>query len=324
MMSLWCARLTFLDRIHFGSLGVGLESIEETLHSDSLYSALCHAWSTLFGADDLRRVIARFFSAPPFLLSSAFPYWQETFFLPKPMTRLPGFADAATRQADGKLLKETTYLPRELFVAWIQGHTFPLEQIATANSLIARMAHRELIPRVALGRDSAMSEIFHVGVLRFAPEGGLYFLIRLQDDTLAPNLRAALHLLGEMGVGGERTYGLGRFTVRLEPADAPWMALEVKAGPRHLTLALFCPPPEDLDRLDEACAYGLIERKGWIHSPYTYRQLKRKSVTMFAEGSVFAQALAGQVLDVTPAAWDRASSHPIYRFALPFYVGVQS
>jgi CRISPR-associated protein Csm4 len=322
-MSLWCARLSFLDRVHFGSLGVGLESVEETLHSDSLYSALCHAWAACFGADDLTELIARFQSSPPFLLASAFPYLRESFFLPKPMTRPAGFADETTRQEYGKVLKATTYLSRELFVAWIQGVGFSPAQIEEVTPLVAQIFQRELIPRVALGRENAMSEIFHVGVVRFAPEGGLYVLIRLHDEAILPKLRTAFEFMGEMGVGGERTYGLGRFTVELTLADAAWRAFEEERGPRYLTLSLSCPRAEDLLRLDERCAYGLIERKGWIHSPYIYRQLKRKSVVVFAEGSVFSQALSGQVLDVTPAVWERAASHPIYRFALPFYVGVQ-
>lgn len=322
-MSLWCAKFSFLDRVHFGSLGVGLESVEETLHSDSLYSALCHAWAACFGGDDLKELIARFQSSPPFLLSSAFPYLRETFLLPKPMTRPAGFADETMRQEYGKVLKATTYLPRELFVGWIQDMAFPPTQIEEVPPLVAQVFQKELIPRVALGRENAVSAIFQVGVVRFARNGGLYVLIRLHDEVMLPKLRTALELLGEMGVGGERTYGLGRFMVELAPAGAAWQVFEEERGPRYLTLSLSCPNAEDLQRLDERCAYGLIERKGWIHSPYTYRQLKRKSVVMFAEGSVFSQALSGQVLDVTPTVWERAGSHPIYRFALPFYVSVQ-
>jgi CRISPR-associated protein Csm4 len=322
-MSLWCVRLSFLDRVHFGSLGVGLESIEETLHSDSLYSALCHAWVARYGADDLADLIARFQSVPPFLLSSAFPYLRETFFLPKPMTHPPGFADENTRQEYGKILKDVAYFPRNLFVDWIHGAAFATEQLAEVPSLLAQVFYRELIPRVALGRENAVSEIFHVGVIRFTPEAGLYILLHLGDETMLAKLLAAFELLGELGVGGERTYGLGRFTAEFTPADEVWQALVETDGPRYLTLSLSCPSAEDLRRLDERCAYGLIERKGWIHSSYTYRQLKRKSVAMFSEGSVFTHAMTGQVLDVTPAAWEPASSHSIYRFALPFYVGIE-
>ncbi len=195
-----------------------------------------------------------------------------------------------------------------------------MTELGKAAELVSRVYHKTLIPRVALGRENNRSEIFHVSLLRFAKNAGLYFLLRLADETLLPQLRAALALLGELGLGGERAYGLGRFTVQLVQADAAWNFLADGEGPRVLTLALFCPPEPDLDLIDETCSYGLIERKGWIHSPFTYRQLKRKTVVMFTAGSVFSHPLQGQVLDVTPAAWDVASSHPIYRFGLPFFV----
>lgn len=322
-MSLWCVRLSFLDRVHFGSLGVGLESVEEVLHADSLYSALCHAWSAHFGASDLTALIDRFRQEPPFLFSSTSPFINDIFFLSKPMTPPPGFEQAETRLEYGKKVKKAAYLTRAHFSAWVQGRPFPFVELEKAAELLQQVSHKELIPRVALGRENNRSEIFHVGVLRFAGNAGLYFLMRLVDETLLPQLRAALSLLGEMGLGGERAYGLGRFTVQIEQADSGWDFLEGQAGARVLTLSPFCPPASDLDVVDETCSYGLVEKKGWIHSPFTYQQLKRKTVVMFTAGSVFSCSLKGQVLDVTPAAWDVESSHPVYRFALPFFIPVQ-
>lgn len=322
-MSLWCVRLLFTDRVHFGRLGVGLESVEEILHADSLYSALCHAWSACFGVDGLVTLIDRFRQDPPFLFSSTFPFLDEAYFLPKPMTPPPGFEQKETRLEHGKEIKKTEYLTSEQFSAWVQGGTFPFKELTETTMRLQRVFHKDLIPRVALGRDNNRSEIFHVGVLRFARSAGLYFLARFVDEAFLPQFRTALSLLGEMGLGGERAYGLGRFTPHLEPADSSWNFLEKEAGSRVISLAPFCPPALDLDLVDETCSYGLIERKGWIHSPFTYQQLKRKTVVMFTVGSVFARPLRGQVLDVTPAAWDVTSSHPIYRFALPFFVPVR-
>jgi CRISPR-associated protein Csm4 len=319
-MSVWYVRLFFVDRVHFGSLGVGLESVDEILHSDSLYSALCHAWSARFGASNLTALLDRFLHDPPFLFSSAFPFLDDTFFLPKPLTPPPGFEQMEMRREHETRVKEAEYLTREHFSAWIHDRPFSFEELEQASQRVQCASHKTLIPRVALGRENNRSEIFHVAILRFARNAGLYFLLRLADETLLPQLRAALALLGEMGLGGERAYGLGRFTVHIERADSTWDFLEAGEGSRVLTLALFCPPESDLDLVDETCSYGLIERKGWIHSPFTYRQLKRKTVVMFTAGSVFSRPLQGQVLDVTPAAWDVASSHPIYRFGLPFFV----
>lgn len=322
-MSLWRARLSFLEGVHFGRLEVGLESVEETLHSDSLYSALCHAWSALFGADDLTGLIGRFQKEPPFLISSAFPYSSSSFFLPKPLTRAPGFEEEKTRQEYGKDLKKAEYVPLEVFASWVRGEPFPPEVIKEWKAVLKRASQKSLVPRVALGRENAVSEIFHVGVLRFAKDSGLYFLIRLYDENLQSKLRAGLSLLGEMGLGGERTYGLGRFTVEMEQTDVGWDFLGKEGGPQYLTLSLFSSTNSDLELVDESCSYALIDRKGWIHSAYTYQQFKRKTVVMFTEGSVFSRPLAGQVIDVTPKEWNAAASHPVYRFALPFFVSVQ-
>src|SRR5262245_29923565 len=220
IMSLWCVRLLFTDRVHFGRLGVGLESIEEVLHADALYSALCHAWSARFGADDLAGLIKRFQQEPPFLFSSAFPFLNDTFFLPKPMTPPPGFEQTEVRLEHGKEVKKTDYLRHEQFSVWVQGGRFPFAELTETAMSLQHVFQKDLIPRVALGRENNRSEIFHVGVLRFARSAGLYFLVRFADEALLPQFRAALSLLGEMGLGGERAYGLGRFTSHIELADS--------------------------------------------------------------------------------------------------------
>src|SRR5207249_4320470 len=161
IMNLWCVRLFFTDRVHFGKLGVGLESVEEILHADSLYSALCHAWSARFGANDLTTLIDRFRHDPPFLFSSAFPFLDDTFFLPKPMSPPPGFEQVETRREHGKEVKEVEYLTREHFAAWVQGRPFPFAELEEAAKLLQRVYHKDLIPRVALGREDNRSEIFH-------------------------------------------------------------------------------------------------------------------------------------------------------------------
>jgi len=173
---------------------VGLESVEENLHADSLYSALCHAWSACFGARDLTTLIDRFRQDPPFLFSSAFPFLNDVLFLPKPMTPPPGFEQMEARREYGKEVKAAEYLTHEHFTAWIEGRSFSFDELSKATELLQGAFYKTLIPRVALGREKNRSEIFHVGVLRFARNAGLYFLMRLADAAFLPQLRAALSL----------------------------------------------------------------------------------------------------------------------------------
>jgi CRISPR-associated protein Csm4 len=58
-------------------------------------------------------------------------------------------------------------------------------------------------------------------------------------------------------------------------------------------------------------SYELQERGGWITSPTAGNmQLRRQSVQMFMEGSIFSECPAGQLANVTPK---QGSKHPIYR-----------
>ena len=71
---------------HFGQRGVGIEETEPLARSDTIFSALCHNWLMLYGEKELEALLARFLDGdPPFLLSSAFPYAGEVYFLPRPL-----------------------------------------------------------------------------------------------------------------------------------------------------------------------------------------------------------------------------------------------
>jgi CRISPR-associated protein Csm4 len=61
-------------------------------------------------------------------------------------------------------------------------------------------------------------------------------------------------------------------------------------------------------------SYVLQQRGGWIASPSSGRQLRRQSVNMFAEGSVFPVEPEGKLADVTPGNFDQTPhGHKVYR-----------
>ena len=147
---------------------------------------------------------------------------------------------------------------------------------------------------------------------------GLYFLVRFLEDMpdLEQNLQAALHFLGEEGMGGERSIGAGRFQVQWQRLPDLWQSLiAFDGGSHHGLISLFWEPSLDAHFLDGA-SYALQERGGWVTSPFSGRQTRRQSVQMFTEGSVFATPPQGRLADVTPAEFIRNGQydpHPIYR-----------
>lgn len=135
----------------------------------------------------------------------------------------------------------------------------------------------------------------------------------------------SLSLLGELGLGGERSSGLGKFKLTWEDADDEWNRLLLFEGNGCLCVSLF--HPEDLDIIADTvngASYALLERRGWFLSPFSRKQYKRKTVTMFAEGSVFAKKIAGHLVPVAPEIWIKEGNpHPIYRYGYAFTIPVK-
>ncbi len=300
-------KLRFRAPLHIGSSTLSEEDTYDYAPSDTLFSALCHAYLGAFGTRDLEELLGRFDGSPPFLISSAFPYHGDTLFLPLPRIKAPRRAEGEERSAK-KLLKETSWIPLESFSALLRGGDLDLPK-----GLGAKLPTKELLPRVALDRESSGSSIYYVCRSVFPDGGGLWTLLDLKDESLEPRLRKTFHLLGDMGIGGERTMGCGFFEPEFEAVPEGLSNLLGGAGP-YITLSRVSPAPEQADRADR---YALVESRGWMSSP-TGIQRKRKSAWFFAEGSSFTERVSGKLLNVTPADFQE---HEIYRYGYGMYVG---
>ncbi len=300
---------------------------------------------------------------PPFRLSSTFIYsvsWQgETpcfdYYLPKPLG-LPKNYPQGNDLYFAKTYRKLNYLPLDVWQRWYQGEGFTdrdrAELIAAtqanpnksgalyqAGTFDYKTTYRiQQIPKVAIDRTSRTTNFYHTGFVQFQwqepKKSGLYFLIHFPtaDSTLEPNLksnlesnlRAALELLGEDGIGGERSSGAGRFESEWLPLPQRWKKLiQFAATPtHHCLLSLFWSNEKtELDQLvpqDEStnqASYEIQERGGWITSA-TGHQRRRQMVRMFAEGSVFPQPPRGKLADVTPPGFYTPQTHRIYRSGL--------
>src|SRR5262249_33702919 len=149
---------------------------------------------------------------------------------------------------------------------------------------------------------TSASEIWHLGEVKLSPGVGLWFAVVFHPDhgeALRHKFEACLRVLGDTGLGGERSAGRGLFTWEYAgEATLP----DVETADRFITLAPLCPKdPEQLVSLTgEAAAYDLLPRRGWVTSPEA-SNLRRKMVWMFAEGSVLTgnpEPRAGRLVNV--------------------------
>ncbi len=193
-------------------------------------------------------------------------------------------------------------------------------------------------PKIAVDRVNAATNLYHTGFVQFNWDqpnneirslAGLYFLLEFpeEDKSLETNLHAALLLLGEEGVGGRRSSGAGRFEIEWEsslPKDWQNILNPPKDITHYCAISLFW--DDDLsilsDLITDQCSYEIQERRGWIAGSPSGHNLRRKSVQMFLEGSVFPfphQPL-GKLADVTPGGF---KDHKIYRNGIALSIPIK-
>ncbi len=305
-------RLVFPGGVHLGTREGALEGTDSMIRSDTLYSAFFNGYRLLYGKSELEALLKRFLGPGiPFLFSSAYPFWGDRFYLPVPKNQILG-----EKRAQKILLVETG--------AWsrlIRGES--LEDLLAGGAVDALPRSTDPhnpekptvpwkkidLPRVSPNRISNQSEqYFHCSELRFQDNAGLYFLVRCNQPEVKPRVEAVWRLLADEGLGGDRTVGKGLFHYP-RPEKLILDAPDAAAG--WTALSLYYPGDGEWTRLHEGF-YDLIERRGYMFSK-DGRSLRRKTVTMFTEGSVFPGAAnrAGAMVDVTPELFKEV--HDVFR-----------
>jgi CRISPR-associated protein Csm4 len=332
-MKTYLYRLKFKSPVHFGASGIGLENSLYRLTSDSIFSALLNSFSLIGDVDAVIEALKS--SNSPFVVSSLFPFGPDDtpdilYAFPQPLTT-PVVCEPDILKERGKELKRIRYLQLEDVIAWLSEEPLSQEQVEALVTRGKKIANHldtetgeswyttELRPRVALDRVSQNSSLWFCGAVHFHPEAGLYGLIKISDETWKKKLEDAFYLLGELGLGGERTYGMGMFEFSgFESIPKEWESCLIKKLPYSMLLSCYYPSKDEIDHFSENFeAWDFFETRGYIVSGLTAKTLKRKRIRMVLEGSVLKRKVRGSIQDVTP---DNAIglNHRVYRSGLAF------
>lgn len=349
-------KLDFKSPLHIGEPGIGMERSLTYIPSDTLFSALCNAWATIYGKNSLEKLVEQFQVETPFRLSSAFPRLsiddngdkREIRYLPYPFSeKLRRLPTVSSEQEEAKKISDDsakrakegtkTYVDLEFFRQLVSQKTLDWKYykgLELASKLLPLAYQKSLQPRVSLDRISSQSSLFFCQSVRFGTSefsergrtlqvaGGLYFLFEVESEETVTRLRCCLDLLGEQGIGGERSLGYGRFeSSGWDTAQALFPRIDKPEG--FVTLSLYHPTAQEREKLKEegeTMGYQLVRRGGWIDSPFITSQQRKKNCFMFEEGSVFRSEPRGEVFDITPV--DSPGIHRIYRSGIAFSVGV--
>jgi len=326
---------------HIGERGVGLEETSISVHSDTLFGAICWSWRLLFGEKDLIELLNLFKEGrPPFLISSTFPFICDIMTLPKPLKGLGSAgldkkvrrAPLVTQSIFQSLVGGKALLPGEYdIINGDPGNIIAKPEEASRIKEIMNPAEKNKkstgsatgtawtvgeAPRVTLDRDTRRSGIYYAGDVRFMKGSGLYFLVDFRDEKYESRLNGALRLLGDEGLGGERSSGRGLFSLDVisEKENA---SIGSDGGDDAVLLSLYRPRKEDASTL-QSSTYSLIARRGWTAGK---SDLRKKSVRMLTEGSVIPfekDRILGSMENVSGEGTEKAKQ--IISYGLAFQV----
>lgn len=314
------AVLEFKGPVHFGAREDSLTRIKPLAGSDLLFSGIVNAFRLLFGEEKTEEFLAAFRPGeePPLLLSSLFPVVEEgeepLYFLPRPLSLdlTAFFPDTERKEA-----KKIAFLPAEFLLHLAEKGGLPKGE-RRGPFYFPPGERREIFweeerPRVALDAVTSASSIYYVSVTRFAPGVCLYFFWQAVREW-EEKIKAALRLLGDEGLGGERSYGLGGFVVRdADRSPFPWLNADEDGS--WLLLSGFS--PAETERRDFAvglAAWRFREEGGYIYSLGDTGR-KRQRCLLLGEGSVLKKRVVGKLVDVTPPGF---TEHRVYRYGYAY------
>ncbi len=322
-------KLKFVSPLHLAKGNTEYyDDSEEVLHSDSLMSALYACARTLSPSEPGEA----FFNQ--FRISSAFPFYKDELFFPRPMLRLPEVKANYSSSKRSKLIKNLKFLGQSAFEQLISGkldeihpgNFIDLSQhfysLSTSEETKAEIIKSEIQQRVSIPADRTNDPTpYYVERLHFTQNAGLFFLTECSEESL-PLLRSALRLLGDQGIGTDKAVGNGQFGFQESQID---LAVPEVTNGCVCNLSLYCPIQEELTpEFIQNSSYQLIKRGGYLASPSNIENmsLRKKSVYFFTEGSVFyADRLIGKLIDLKPDT--PLVNHPVWREGRPLFIPVK-
>lgn len=324
---MYAYKLKFNAPLHLGTDSEGQESIETVLHSDTIYNAIIMNWSLLFSEnpEDLSL-------KPKFKISSAFPFIGNTLYFPLPVGAFDSIMKEETR--DIKKWKRIDYIPESLLKVYLKRNSKDFSEkdaqffeehlkktgkghFTDKNKLY--YGSKTERPRVSIDRLTGTDregEFFYSSDFYFKNDSGLFFLVNFEDEADKAKFDSALTLLGDNGIGGDRSVGKGCFTFQVEKKDFTLASEKDDA----LLLSLYYPSLTEIEKgLLDNSLYTLIERSGHAGS-YQVASLRKDKLRMLGEGSLLSKGFrsGGAAVKVIDMEKSENAVHNVFRNGLGF------
>jgi len=287
-------------------------NFEITLHSDTLFGAICWGIRTLFGVSRLLDILADFDTSPPFIHSSAFP-WQKIgsdhhYYLPRPC--LPPltigdfkaiFAEREQKVkkrvyhsdkyallktvGEYKTFKKITWIPLTEFRRVMKDmselnhfNRYLDNKFAEPGFCKSGTAQKNSLDRLT-NSTTGSGNTFYQTEMSFRQNHGLYFLIR--TDDIEDYLKPVLRFIQDSGIGPNARTGRNWFSVEVEELEL----LPENDGNAFVSLSRYI-ASEPL--IADKCFYKLASIRSKVESRQEFAgaDIWKDRVTYFTTGSV--------------------------------------
>ncbi|AXJ02440.1 CRISPR type III-A/MTUBE-associated RAMP protein Csm4 [Cyclonatronum proteinivorum] len=322
-----------LAPFHLQTGGLSHESTDVFPRADTLSAALTYLWFRQYGE------VPGFPHELPFRISSCFPVvvdeqGNQIQLYPKPLG-----VSIDPSSTDHKMFKSIDWIDEVLFEKWrIAGKDFmdiPSDAndkrlafggkvlLAEPRSFAADKLYDQLArTRVVLDRVTQASVPFHYVQTHFS--ASTLFSIHIQVDAAHKDtFMALLRLLGDEGIGADRTVGMGQFEVLPEVIEREYTEKEPVS--KWFNLGIFNPGGQVGAIQWEDSVYSIVNRSGWVSGT----SLRRSPVIAVGESALLKTAGASAPEGTIPLVLDKDSElipeavridHHVYRDCRGFFI----
>ena len=319
-------KLHFSTPLHIGLGRSSYDSSASDLHSDTLSAALASI-KAQHGANS--QEIKTFLDS--FVLSSAFPFEGERYFLPLPLNIDRILIDGNDDVNYRKKLKSIRFVESSVWKEFlsagmpsISGTQIQDEFVTSINDKdFVAPYKKQVVQRVAVSRSGEQASspfFFEWCFFDKLHNAGLYVIADASREVVE-ELEILFQELGEVGIGTDKTVGGGQFEVSTDSIELPSGQAD-----NWISLSLYIPSSDEWPKLKMDSSYYNIQKRGGYlagSSAAPFRHLWKKSVYMLEEGSVLnAEVLPrGQIVDLRPD-WNDAELHPVYRSGKSLFIPI--
>ncbi|HZJ83114.1 MAG TPA: type III-A CRISPR-associated RAMP protein Csm4 [Clostridia bacterium] len=220
-------------------------------------------------------------------ISNALPYIDDFYYIPKPLLHVEQESE------EYKLFKKIKYITQDTLDSFLKGTLYPKDEL---ESFI--LGNSDIRTQVSVGGDP-----YVVGTYTFQANAGLYIIVEHQSDYVFE----IFEKLQYSGIGGKRNSGFGRFSYSVEKC------FDFPKGNKKILLNTAMAKEKELEKALDGANYLLQKRSGFIHQS----RYKKQDFYTFKAGSVFENEFEGKIFDVGN------DEHPVYRYAIPMFLGVK-